>query len=98
MTDAKIDDYSGKTYNPEDEQTYTIEVKTSRGYKKEDGTSGQRTERLFFELTHESFMQTIAKMFEGKKILERWAHWENPSEEVLAKYPKARGKWIRNRV
>lgn len=98
MTDAKIDDYNGKVYNPEDTQTYVIEVKTRRPYKKEDGTDGERTERLFFEVSHESFLATIGKAFEGNKILQRWQHWENPSEATLAKYPKARGKWVKNKI
>lgn len=97
MTDAKIDDYSGKVYNPEDTQTYVIEVKTKRPAIV-DGKDTERTERLFFEVSHESFIQTIAKIFEGNKILSRWEHWENPSQETLAKYPKARGKWVRNKV
>ena len=96
MTDAKIDDYTGQVYNPEDTTTYTIEVKTRRPFRSPEGKDIERTERLFFEVTHDSFMQTIAKMFEGKKVLSRWEHWDNPSEEVLAKYPKARGKWVKN--
>ena len=98
MTDAKIDDFSGKVYNPEDTETYTIEVKTSRPYKRDDGTTGKRTERLFFEVSHESFMATIGKMFEGNKLLTRWQHWEDVSPEVKAKYPNARGKYVRNQL
>ena len=97
MTNAKIDDYNGQVYNPEDTQTYTIECKTKRPAIKE-GKEVERTERLFFEVSHDSFMQTIAKMFEGKKVLTRWEHWEEPSEEVKAKYPNARGKWVKNKV
>lgn len=97
MTDAKIDDYSGQVYNPEDTTTYTLEVKVKRPYRTVDGEQKERTERLFFELNHDSFMATVAKMFEGKKILERWEHWENPTEATLAKYPNARGRWVRNK-
>lgn len=96
MTDAKIDDYTGKQYSEEDEQTYTIEVKTKRPYKKDDGTDGLRSERLFFEVVHDSFMQIIGKPFEGKKVLQRWQHWQDVSPEVKAKYPNARGKWVKN--
>ncbi len=98
MTDAKIDDYTGETYNPEDEETYEIEVKTKRAFKKADGSTGKRKERLFFEVRHNSFMEIIAKRFEGKKILEKWQHWEDVSPEVKAKYPNARGKWVRNQI
>lgn len=94
MADLKQDDYTEKVYKPEDEQTYTIEVKTKRPF--EDGK--ERTERLYFEVTHSSFMEIIGKKFEGKKILNRWQHWENPSDETLKKYPKARGKWVYNKV
>lgn len=93
MSDLKMDDFSGKTFNPEDEQVYTIEVK-----KKVATPEGKtQTLRILLEVTHDSFMQIIGKPFEGKKILERWSHWENPTDEVLAKYPKARGHWVREK-
>lgn len=94
MGNLKQDDFSGKTYNPEDEQTYTIQVKKQVDVVRQDGTAGKKTLMLELEVTHDSFMSLIGKPFEGKKILSRWSEWVNPSAETLAKYPNARGKWV----
>lgn len=94
MANLKQDDFSGAVYNPDTEETYTIQVKKQIDGVRPDGSTGKKTLMLELEVTHESFMLLIGKPFEGKKILSRWCEWVNPSEAILAKYPKARGKWI----
>ena len=85
------DDYNGELLNSEDDTIYGLTV-TKRGV---DAEGNRQFLKLEFDIGHTSFMELIAKPFEGKKTLNRWQKWIPATKAEKEANSDAKGKWIK---